>query len=158
MVMHINLKKLVKNLAIPLGVGLSSGFFTRDGVESFNAMAIKPFFMPPGWAFPVAWTILYILMGIAAYIIELAPDSKAKGFAQKLYYVQLLFNFCWSFIFFSLGSYLFAFIWIIILWALIIATTLEFNKIEAKAAYLMIPYIIWVTFASVLNFSVYLLN
>ncbi|MBO5896771.1 MAG: tryptophan-rich sensory protein, partial [Clostridia bacterium] len=75
-----------------------------------------------------------------------------------LYYVQLFFNFCWSFIFFSLGSYLFAFIWIIILWVLIIATTLEFNKIEPKAAYLMIPYIIWVTFASVLNFSVYLLN
>lgn len=158
MVMQFNFKKLIKNLAIPLGVGLVSGLLTRGGVEEFNTSAIKPFFMPPGWAFPVAWTILYILMGIASYLIEVAPDTQSKKFAQTLYYVQLFFNFCWSFIFFNFGNYLFAFIWIIILWVLIIAATIEFNKIDPKAAYLMIPYIIWVTFASVLNFSVYLLN
>ena len=158
MVMQINFKKLIKNLAIPLGVGLVSGFLTRSGVEEFNLTAIKPFFMAPGWAFPVAWTILYVLMGIAAYLIDVSPNTQSKKFAQALYYVQLFFNFAWSFIFFTFENYLFAFIWIIILWVLIIATTVEFNKIEPKAAYLMIPYIIWVTFASVLNFSVYLLN
>ncbi len=158
MVMQINFKKLIKNIAIPLGVGIVSGFLTRSGVEEFNATAIKPFFMPPGWVFPVAWTILYILMGISAYLIDIAPDAKNKKFAQTIYYVQLFFNFCWSFIFFAFGYYLFAFIWIIILWVLIIATIIEYNKIEPKAAYLFIPYLIWVTFASLLNFSIYLLN
>lgn len=158
MVMQINFKRLIKNIALPLGVGVVSGFLTRGGVESFNATAIKPFFMPPGWIFPVVWTILYILMGISAYIVEASDSHKNKKFSLTLYYIQLFFNFVWSFIFFSFGSYLFAFIWIIILWVLVVATTVEFNKIEPKSAYLMIPYIIWVTFASVLNFSVYLLN
>ena len=95
MVMQINFKKLIKNLAIPLGVGLVSGFLTRGGVEEFNLTAIKPFFMPPGWAFPVAWTILYVLMGIAAYLIDVSPNTQSKKFAQALYYVQLFFNFAW---------------------------------------------------------------
>ena len=103
------------------------------------------------------WTILYILMGFAAYIIENTTSAR-KPRALTLYYLQLFFNFVWSFIFFSAGNYLFAFIWIIILWVLIIATILEFKLIKARAAYLLIPYLIWVTFAAVLNFSVYLLN
>lgn len=158
MVMQIDLKKLTKNLAVPLLVGLVSGFLTRGGVEDFNETAIKPFFMPPGAVFPVVWTILYILMGIATYLIEISDSSGNKKFAMNLFYVQLIFNFLWSFIFFSWGNYLFAFIWLAIMLVLIVLTTLEFYKIEPKAAYLMIPYIIWVAFAGVLNFSVYLLN
>ena len=158
MVLKINFKSLFKNLAIPLLVGLVSGFFTRGGVEEFSQTAVKPFFMPPGWLFPVVWTLLYILMGIAAYIIENESTDLSKSRATFFYYIQLFFNFCWSFIFFNMQAYLLAFVWIIILWLLIIATTLEFYKISKTAAYLMIPYIIWVTFAAVLNFSVYLLN
>lgn len=158
MVLKINFKSLFKNLAIPLLVGLVSGFFTRGGVEEFSRTAVKPFFMPPGWLFPVVWTLLYILMGISAYIIENENTDLSKSRAAFFYYIQLFFNFCWSFIFFNMQAYLFAFVWIIILWLLIIATTLEFYKISKAASYLMIPYVIWVTFAAVLNFSVYLLN
>lgn len=158
MVLKIDFKKLIKNLAIPLLIGLISGFLTRTGVEEFSQNAVKPFFMPPDWLFPVAWTVLYILMGIAAYIIETTDTYTSKSRAMILYYLQLFFNFCWSFIFFGLNAYLFAFMWIIILWVLIIATTLEFFRISKVAGYLMIPYIIWVTFAAVLNFSIYLLN
>lgn len=158
MVMKIDLKRLIKNLAIPLIVGLVSGFLTRGGVEEFNTSVAKPFFTPPSIVFPIAWTILYIFMGIATYIIEGAPDSHNKQYAMKLFYIQLAFNFLWSFIFFSMQSYLFAFIWLLIMLVLIVLTTLEFYKIEPKAAYFMIPYIIWVAFAGVLNFSVYLLN
>lgn len=158
MVLKFDLKKLIKNLAIPLLVGLVSGVLTKDAVEVFNETAIKPFFMPPGWLFPVVWTILYILMGISAYLIETSSTGKDTRFALILYYIQLFFNFVWSFIFFAGEMYLFAFVWIIILWILIIATTLEFYKINKTAAFLMIPYIIWVTFAAVLNFSIYLLN
>ncbi len=158
MVMKLDFKKLIKNLAIPLAVGGVSGFLTSGGVEEFTATAVKPVFMPPGWLFPVAWTILYTLMGISAYLIEIEPTYTDKKSAFILYYTQLFFNFVWSFIFFNAGNYLFAFIWIVILWVLIIATTIEFYKIKPTAAYLMIPYILWVTFAAVLNFSVYLLN
>jgi tryptophan-rich sensory protein len=158
MVMKIDLKKLIKNLAIPLAVGLISGFLTRGGVEEFNKTADKPFFMPPSILFPIAWTILYVFMGIATYLIEIAPPKDNKPYAMKLFYIQLGFNFLWSFIFFSWGSYLLAFLWLIAMLILIVITTLEFHKIEPKAAYFMIPYIIWVAFAAVLNFSVYLLN
>lgn len=157
MVLSVRAKSLLKNLAIPLLVGGVAGFLTNSDVKDFMATAQKPFFIPPGWVFPVVWTILYTLMGIASYLINNSYNPK-KNRALTVYYVQLLFNFVWSFIFFSANSYLFAFVWIIALWTLIIATILEFNAIKPKAAYILIPYLIWVTFAAVLNFSVYLLN
>ena len=158
MVMKFNIKKLIKNLAIPLLVGIVSGFLTRGGVEQFKTDTIKPVFSPPDWLFPVVWTILYILMGISAYIIDTMVTTNDKRTATVLYYLQLAFNFFWSFIFFNFQAYLPAFVWIIILWVLIIATTIEFYKIDKTAGILMVPYLIWVTFAAVLNFSIYLLN
>lgn len=157
MVLKLDYKKLLKNLSIPIITGAASALLTRGGVEMFTQTVSKPAFSPPNWLFPVVWSILYILMGISSYIIDSSPIPKNnKGFL--LFYLQLFFNFCWSFIFFNAQAYLFSFIWIIILLALIIATTIEFYKINKTAAYLMIPYILWVTFASVLNFSIYLLN
>lgn len=158
MVLKINYKELIKNLAIPLLVGFASGILTQGGVESFSQTAAKPLFMPPDWLFPLVWTILYILMGIASYIVQTQGSAYETKTARVLYLIQLFFNFCWSFIFFTFEAYLLAFVWIIILLALIIATTIEFGKISKAASYLMIPYIIWVTFAAVLNFSIYLLN
>ncbi len=158
MVMKIDLKKLIKNLAIPLAVGLISGFLTRNGVKEFNDFVDKPFFTPPSILFPIVWTVLYIFMGIATYLIETSPPAPNKQYAMKLFYIQLAFNFLWSFIFFSWGNYLIALLWLIVMLVLIVMTTLEFYKIEPKAAYFMIPYIIWVAFAGVLNFAVYLLN
>ena len=157
MVLSVRMKSLIKNLAIPLLVGALAGFLTNADVKEFMTTAKQPFFTPPGWVFPIAWTILYALMGFSEYIIE-NTDSPRKSRALTVYYIQLFFNFVWSFIFFSAGNYLFAFVWIIILWLLIIATILEFKIIKTRAAYFLIPYLIWVTFATVLNFSVYLLN
>ncbi len=158
MVMKLDIKKLFKNLAIPLLIGFIAGFLTRQGTENFTLNVEKPSFSPPAILFPIVWTILYILMGISAYIIEKSPQSTERNRALVLYYLQLFFNFLWSFIFFNFNNYLVAFIWIIILLILIIATTIEFYKIKPVAGYLMIPYILWVTFATVLNFSIYLLN
>lgn len=157
MVISVKLKKLIKNIAIPLAVGGIAGFLTKNDVKEFMATAQKPSFMPPGWLFPVAWTILYILMGFAAYMVETSPKANNTR-AFIFYYAQLFFNFCWSFIFFSQGLYLFALVWIIILLFLIIITTIKFYQTEPKAAYLMIPYILWVSFATVLNYSIYTLN
>ena len=157
MVLSVRMKSLIKNLAIPLIVGALAGFLTNSDVKEFMATTKQPFFTPPGWLFPIVWTILYALMGFAAYVIE-NTSSPRKAKALSLYYIQLFFNFVWSFIFFSADNYLFAFIWIVSLWLLIIATILEFKLIKNRAAYILIPYIIWVTFAAVLNFSVYLLN
>ncbi|MBE6800942.1 MAG: tryptophan-rich sensory protein [Ruminococcaceae bacterium] len=157
MVLSVRTKSLIKNLAIPLLIGALAGFLTNADVKEYMATVKQPFFSPPGWVFPVVWTILYALMGFAAYIIE-NTGSPRKSRALTVYYIQLFFNFVWSFIFFSANNYLFAFVWIIVLWLLIIATILEFKMIKARAAYILIPYLIWVTFAAVLNFSVYLLN
>ena len=157
MVLSVRTKTLIKNLAIPLLVGALAGFLTKNDVKEFMATAKQPFFAPPGWLFPVVWTILYALMGFAAYIIE-NTSSARKGRALTIYYIQLFFNFVWSVIFFSSGNYLFAFIWIILLLIFVIATILEFKMIKSRAAYFLIPYLIWISFAAVLNFSVYLLN
>jgi len=157
MVLSVRTKSLIKNLAIPLLIRALAGFLTNADVKEYMATVKQPFFSPPGWVFPVVWTILYALMGFAAYIIE-NTGSPRKSRALTVYYIQLFFNFVWSFIFFSANNYLFAFVWIIVLWLLIIATILEFKMIKARAAYILIPYLIWVTFAAVLNFSVYLLN
>ncbi len=157
MVLKLDYKMLLKNLSIPLITGIISAFLTRGGVRNFTETVNKPAYSPPDWLFPIVWTILYILMGIAAYVVESNTEAKNnKGFV--FYYLQLFFNFLWSFIFFNSQNYLVSFIWIIILLALIILTATEFYKINKIAAYLLVPYIIWVAFASVLNFSIYLLN
>lgn len=158
MVLKIDYKVLLKNLAIPLLVGIAAGLLTRSSVEAFNETAIQPPFALPGFLFPIVWTVLYALMGISAYLVEATASKANKKTAQILYLLQLFFNFCWSFIFFTFEAYTFAFIWIIILLALIIATTVEFYKINKTAGLLMLPYIIWVTFAAVLNLSIALLN
>lgn len=158
MVMKLDIKKLLKNLAIPLLIGFIAGFLTRQGTENFALNVKQPPFAPPAVLFPIVWTILYALMGFSAYIIESSPQTPQRNRALVLYYIQLFFNFLWSFIFFNFNNYLAAFIWIVALLILIIATTIEFYKIKPIAGYLMVPYILWVSFAAVLNFSIYLLN
>lgn len=156
---NTNWKQLIKNLAIPLFVGVISGFATKSANENFRTTAIQPFFTPPPWVFPVAWTLLYILMGISAYLIETADyNTGKKNRALITYYISLFFNFCWSFIFFTFREYLFAFIWLLILLTLVIIYTVKYFKINKTASLLNIPYILWLVFAGILNFSVYLLN
>ncbi len=156
--MTIKLKPLLINLFIPLAVGGLSALFTMNSMENFERLN-QPMLSPPGWLFPVVWTILYTLMGIAAYLVTTSnATQKEKRTAFIVYGAQLFFNFLWSIIFFNRGDFLFAFIWLVALWALIIANIILFYRISKPAGLLLIPYLLWVTFAGYLNFAIYLLN
>ena len=153
--LKIQWKTLIICLIIPLAVGIISALLTRNNMETFDLIN-KPFLAPPSWLFPVVWTILYILMGIASYLVFIS--EKPNKTALTVYGFQLIFNFFWSIIFFNLELYLFAFIWLVLLWLLVIKTTILFYQISKLAGYLMLLYVLWVTFAGYLNLSIYLLN
>lgn len=153
--MKIQWKKLILCIALPLAVGGLSALLTHGGMETFESLN-KPALSPPGWLFPIVWTILYILMGIASYLV--ITSGKSNRSALTVYGIQLVFNFFWSIFFFNFEAYLFSFIWLIILWILILATLILFFRISEPAGYLLIPYLFWVAFAGYLNYSIYLLN
>ena len=153
--MKIQWKNLIACLAIPLAIGGLSALLTRNSMEMFESLN-QPFLAPPGWLFPVVWTILYILMGIASYLV--LTSGKPNTAALTAYTIQLVFNFFWPIIFFNLKQYLFAFIWLILLWLLILKTTVLFRQISRSTKYLMLPYLLWVAFAGYLNFFIWLLN
>lgn len=155
--MKINWKKLLVCLGVPLAVGGLSALLS-GGMGDFDQLRQPPF-SPPGWLFPVAWTILYLLMGYASYRVltaDGAPQEKKK--ALLLYGVQLLLNFLWSPVFFGLEWRLVALIILIALWIAIYLTIRAFSKMDERAGDLLLPYILWVTFAGYLNLGVYLLN
>lgn len=156
--MKTKIKKLVLCLAIPLAVGAASAFLTRDGMEAFKTLN-KPPLSPPDWVFPVVWTILFILMGIASYLVWTSgARRRAIKSALTVYGVQLAFNFLWTIIYFNLSRLFIAFVWLLLLWALILVTTLRFYRLRKSAGYLMLPYLLWVAFAGYLNLAIYLLN
>ncbi|MDY2657963.1 MAG: TspO/MBR family protein [Candidatus Limiplasma sp.] len=156
--LKIDKKRLILSLAIPLVVGGAAGLLTMNSMETFAALNQPPL-SPPGWLFPVVWTVLYILMGIASYLVSVsdAPQEE-KQRALWTYGIQLAFNFLWPIIFFNLKWYLFAFVWLVMLWILVLITALQFGRIRKVAGNLMIPYLLWVTFAGYLNLGIYLLN
>ncbi|SHM76630.1 TspO and MBR related proteins [Anaerosporobacter mobilis DSM 15930] len=156
--MNFKCRLFIISLLIPLLIGGISGFITRNSMETF-ALLNKPPLSPPGWLFPIVWTTLYILMGVASYIVLVSnAPIESKSIALKVYLFQLVINFFWSLIFFNLEQYLLAFFWLLFLWVLIIITIILFYNISKTAAYLLIPYLLWVTFAGYLNLSIYLLN
>ena len=156
--MVIQLRKLVVCIALPLMVGFLSSLISQNSMEVFE-MVVKPPLSPPGWIFPVVWTVLYMLMGIASYIVLTSGKSEYKVKTALIFYlIQLFFNFLWPVIFFNGQKYLLAFIWLIILWVLILITSVLFFRISKTAGRLMLPYIIWVTFAAYLNYGIYILN
>ncbi|NLO85669.1 MAG: tryptophan-rich sensory protein [Clostridiales bacterium] len=151
-------KAIIVSIAIPLAVGGLSALITSGGMDTFEKLN-KPPLSPPGWLFPIVWTILFIMMGIASYLVYAADEKLAvRTRALIVYAVQLGVNFFWSIFFFSFKWYLFSFFWLLLLWALIIFTTIKFYRISKTAAYLMVPYLLWVTFAGYLNLSISLLN
>ena len=152
---NIHWKNLITAVAIPLAVGGLSAWITKDGMKAFETVNQPPL-TPPMWLFPVVWSILFVLMGIASYLVVMQKGEDTK--ALTLYTVQLIFNFFWSIWFFNLGWYLFAFLWLVALWILIIATTVAFYRISKPAAWLMLPYLVWVVFAGYLNLGVWWLN
>ncbi len=146
------------SIAIAEGVGILSSFFTKDTMEKYQQLQ-QPSFSPPGWVFPVVWSILFLLMGIASYRVYSAGIKRRDVQSALIFYgIQLIFNFFWSILFFRLGMRGFAFLWLLILLILIIITTVKFYKVDKFAGYLMIPYILWVCFAGVLNYTIWQLN
>jgi len=156
--MKINVRKLIISIAIPLIVGSAAAFFTRDSMMQFESVNQPPF-SPPSWLFPVVWTILYTLMGISSYLISESMASKeAIADAQMIYYFQLGLNFLWPLLFFGLDWYLIAFLELIALWVAVVVMIRRFVDISPLAAYLNVPYLIWLTFAAYLNLGVWWLN
>lgn len=150
----MNWKKLLVCLAIPLAVGGLSVLFS-GGMADYMLLNQPPL-SPPGWLFPIVWTVLYLIMGYASYRVLIAGGNN-KG-ALRLYGAQLAVNFLWPLIFFGLSWYLTAFFLLVILWVLILLTQKAFSQVDPVSADLLIPYLLWVTFAGYLNFGVFLLN
>ncbi|MFZ2390753.1 MAG: TspO/MBR family protein [Minisyncoccales bacterium] len=139
-------------IALTLLVGYFASKLTGVSMsDTYLDISNKPVFSPPAWIFAPVWTILYILMGISAFLVWKLKDQKDIKKPFIFFFIQLALNFLWSIIFFGLGQHLWAFVEIIILLIMIIATTVSFSKISKVSAYLLIPYIIWVSFASILN-------
>ena len=147
--MEFSMKRnlLLVSLLISLGTGVIAGFLTFGSMAQYQEM-YHPLFSPPGWVFPVVWLFLYTLMGIASYRIYL---KNPKAEVLKLYLIQLAVNFFWPVFFFNLGWQLFAAVWLLVLWYLVFVMIKEFARIDEGAARLMIPYLVWLTFAAYLN-------
>ena len=155
--MKANAKKLLISLGIPLAVGGLSALLS-GGMSDYAALNQPPL-SPPGWVFPVVWTILYLLIGYASYRVATADaPPEAIRRALTLYALQLLLNFIWSPVFFGLELRLAAFIILLLLWFLVCLTLHAFSALDDRAGDLLIPYILWVTFAGYLNLGAYLLN
>ena len=156
------MKKYWKTYAVAIllaeAVGALSGWLTRDGMELFSTAVAQPPFTPPPLLFPIVWSILYALMGFGSARIWLAEPSRERSRALNLYTVQLIVNFFWSLIFFNAQAYGFAFLWLVLLWVLVLAMILTFRKVDPVAAWLQIPYLLWLTFAAYLNWGVWKLN
>lgn len=147
-----NLPKLIFAIGICLGVGFLGSFFTINAVSTWYQTLNKPFFSPPNWIFGPVWTILYILMGISLYLVW------AKKKVPAVFWVQFILNAIWSIIFFGFKNHTLALVDIVALWAAIFLTMKAFYKINKLAGNLFIPYLAWVSFASILNLAIVLLN
>lgn len=148
--------KLFLCVVLTLGVGGVSGYFTANGISTWYVFLSKPSFNPPNYLFGPVWTILYFLMGISFY--RVIKKSKLTDIAIWIFILQLSLNFFWSFIFFNFHQLGFALLEIILLWFSILYMIVLFYKIDKWASIINIPYLFWVSFATLLNFSIYILN
>lgn len=149
-----NWKTYVFWIALSEGVGVLAGWLTREGVKAFSTTALQPPLSPPAWVFPIVWGILYALMGISAARIALTDSP----LGLNLFIGQLVVNFFWPLLFFNAGAWGFAAVWLAILWLLVLAMILVFRKADPIAAWLQVPYLLWLSFALYLNVGVWLLN
>ena len=157
-------KALIISIFIPLAVGTVAGLLTMGGMEAF-ANLDKPPLSPPAWLFPVAWTLLYILMGISSYLIDISKtnnkisgEKEEKSRALSTYGYQLIVNFLWPVFFFNFQWYFFSLLWLLFLWILVAKMILEFGMIQKTAAFINIPYLLWLSFAGYLNLGIWILN
>lgn len=155
---NIKWKKLIPALALPLALGGLSAWLNRGGMAAYATLKQPPL-SPPGWIFPVVWTLLYLLMGLASYLVAVSPAScKRRERALNLYLVQLGVNFFWSSLFFGLGAWFAAFLWLLLLLGLSLVCCLLFWHICRRAGALLLPYLLWLLFAAYLNLAVWLIN
>lgn len=155
---HLKWQKLLVCILIPLTVGGLAGWLSKDGMMYYEAL-YKPLLSPPGWVFPAAWTLLYILMGIASCLVYCSEASQPrKKRALTVYAVQLGVNFVWPLLFFRFGLFWLSFFWLLLLCALVWVCMVMFRYIVPRAGSLMLPYLLWLLFAAYLNLGVCLLN
>lgn len=155
---NIQWKILLLSLAISLGVGFLSANIVKNSADIYEGL-VKPALSPSAAVFPIVWTILFILMGISAYLIYVSDADKEKKVTALLVYVlQLVVNFVWPILFFGFNAYGLSFLWLLLLWVLIMIMIFTFYPISKSAALLQLPYLLWVTFAGYLNFMIYQLN
>jgi len=154
-----NPAKLIISIALPLAAGFVGSAFTSSAIPVWYATITKPALNPPSWVFAPVWTVLYVLMGVAAFLVwREGLRRKDVKIALGMFTIQLLLNTLWSIIFFGLQSPGGALIEIFFLWAAILATILTFAKVSKPAAWLLLPYILWTSFAMYLNYSIWMLN
>ena len=150
--------KLIISLALPLLVGFTASLYTRPEIEGWYRLLNRPEWNPPNWLFAPVWTSLYILMGVACYLIWIKAPSAQRRAALLLYFAQLALNFTWSFLFFRMHQPGLAFVEIILLWLCILLTIFAFARLSRLAAWLLVPYISWVSFAAILNYTIWQMN
>jgi len=151
--------KLVVSIIACLAAGAIGSIFTRSAIPTWYATLEKPTFNPPNWLFAPVWTLLYLLMGIAAFLVwRKGLENRQVRIALIVFLVQLILNALWSVVFFGLESPLYGLIVIVALWVAILFTVLKFYRVSLAASVLLWPYLLWVTFAAVLNSSIWLLN
>ena len=155
-----NTIKLVVAVVLTVGIGSIGGIFTATEIQRWYLQLNKPSWNPPNWLFAPVWTTLYLLMGIALYLIWKAEPVAAdtKRWAIIIFIAQFALNFLWSFIFFKQHQPGWAFVEIVVMWLAIFCTIIAFSKINTTAAWLLVPYISWVSFAAILNYSIWQLN
>lgn len=147
---------LIISVGGTLAVGGLAAWLTKDSYAVYSVLE-KPEISPPAVLFPIVWVILYVLMGVSVYLIY-RSGCRNRDSLTELYIIQLAVNFIWPLIFFKWQMFFAAFIWLVLLWALIILMMVLFYRCSKAAGYLLIPYILWVSFAGYLNYSVYMLN
>lgn len=157
--MQSKTKPYIYSLALTLAVGGLSALLTAGNMNIYEKVTMPPL-SPPSWLFPVVWTILYILMAVsfARVYIKRKNSPRMRRNAVGIYALNLFFNFLWSILFFNCGAYLFSFIWLLALWIIILIMFLNFYRTDKTAGFLLLPYILWVTFAGYLNLAIYVLN
>lgn len=154
----IQWKLLLVCIAIPLAVGGVAAWLTKDAMATFSSIQQPPL-SPPAWLFPIVWTVLYTLMGISSYLVYILGRESDEGkLALALYAAQLAVNFVWPILFFDFQWYLISLLWLLLLVVLVIAMIRSFYKIRPMAAYFNIPYVLWLLFATYLNFGIWRLN
>lgn len=150
--------KLIVSILIPLTVGFAGSFFTSSSINSWYSTINKPSFNPPNWLFAPVWTLLFILIGISFYLVWNKDFGDIRSWVLLIYGANLALNLLWSLLFFGLRNPYLALIEIVILWFVILGNIIVFYRISRTAGLLLIPYLLWVTFASFLNYNIYILN